>query len=129
MTFRTITVFEKPGAQLEAELWATPGWFKFSQCFLYDGNPYISKLDLKSNDEGSYLEYYIEYHNIEAYHAWYDEWKHIHDDLRIKIIDNLKTRGIESQLYWPEEEQCSFKGDGVFYNIDEFVSKASTNVS
>jgi hypothetical protein len=128
MTFRTITVFEKPDVQLEAELWATPGWFKFSQCFLYDGNPYISNIDLKLNQEGSYLEYYIDYHNAEAYQAWYDEWKHVHDDLRVKIIANLKSRGIESQLYWPDEDQCPFKEDDVFLASD-FTSKIPTNAS
>ncbi len=76
MNFTTITVFEKEGAQVEAEMWATPGWFKMSQCFVYENNPYISKMDLKANQEGSYLEVYIEYHSKEEYEAWHAEWKH-----------------------------------------------------
>jgi len=102
MSFQTITVFEKDGAQIEAEIWATPGWFKFSQCFLYDNNPYVSRLEMKVNNDGSYLEYHLDFHNEDAYQAWHDEWKHIHDDLRPKIIDNLKFRGIGYTLYWPE---------------------------
>jgi hypothetical protein len=128
MSFRMVTIFEKPGAQVEAELWATPGFFKFSKCFVYDSNPYISKMDLKINEDGSYLEYYIEYHDIDAYRAWYDEWKHIHDDLRSKIIENLKSRGINSKIFWPEEENCPIGYDPVF-SLNDFVSRITTSAS
>lgn len=102
MEFRTISVFEKQGAQVEAELWATPGWFKFTQCFLYDNNPYISKLDLKISEDGSYVEYEINWHNEEAYTSWYEEWKNIHNDIKPKITSNLKSRGITYYLFWPD---------------------------
>ena len=124
MNFQTITVFEKEGAQVEAEIWATPGWFKISQCFLYENNPYISRLDIKTNPDGSYLELYVDYHTEEAYLAWYDEWKHIHDDLRPKVMENLKSRGIESKLYWPEIQSTIPTYDEVI-PIDQFVSKLS----
>lgn len=125
MNFQTITVFEKEGAQVEAEIWATPGWFKFSQCFLYENNPYIAKLDQKINEDGSYIEYFIDYHNEEAYLAWYEEWKHIHDELRVKVIENLKSRGIESKLYWPAVDVPPPKDNPVL-PITEFVSKLPT---
>lgn len=122
MPFRTVTTFEKSGSQVEAELWATPGFFKFSKCFAYDGNPYISRIESITNEDGSYIECYLEYHDIDAYRAWHDEWKHIHDDLRTKIIDNLKSRGIESRLFWPEEEKFPIEGTEVI-SINEFVSR------
>jgi hypothetical protein len=125
MPFRTITTFEKPGAQVEAELWATPGFFKFSKCFIYDGNPYISYIDTKINEDGSYVECYLDYHDIEAYRAWHDEWKHIHDDLRVKIIENLKSRGIETFLFWPDEEKFPIEDTEVI-SVDKFVSKISS---
>jgi|LauGreDrversion4_2_1035121.scaffolds.fasta_scaffold915548_2 hypothetical protein len=122
MNFTTITVFEKEGAQVEAEMWATPGWFKMSQCFVYENNPYISKMDLKANQEGSYLEVYIEYHSKEAYEAWHAEWKHIHDELRFKVMENLKTRGIDNKLYWPDQGIPAPENETA-YSLDQFVSK------
>lgn len=125
MEFQTVTVFEKEGAQVEAEIWATPGWFKISQCFLYENNPYISRIDAKSNVDGSYFELFVDYHNEDAYLAWYDEWKHIHDDLRPKVIENLKTRGVDSILYWPEANVPAPQHEKVL-PITKFVSKLPT---
>jgi hypothetical protein len=120
MTFQTISTFEKPGGQIEAELWATPGWFKFSQCFLYEGNPYIARLDLKSSVDGSYVEYYLDYHDENAYRAWHDEWKHIHDEVRFNCFESLKSRGVQIKLYWPAEE---LGGRADVQAFDTFVSK------
>lgn len=123
MTFQTVSTFGKTGAQIEAELWATPGWFKFSQCFLYEGNPYIARLDVKFSSDGSYAEYYLDYHDENAYRAWHDEWKHIHDVTRHNCFESLKTRGIQIELYWPGEE---LGGNIETKPFDTFVTKIAS---
>jgi hypothetical protein len=102
MTFRIITVFEKEGAQIESEIWATPGWFKFQQFYLLENNSYLCNLDKKISEDGSYLEYYVDYHDEEAFLAWYEEWKDLYDNLRTQVIENLKSRGVQHTVYWPE---------------------------
>ena len=102
MTFRIITVCEKEGAQIESEIWATPGWLKFQQFYLLENNSYLCNLDKKISEDGSYLEYYVDYHDEEAFLAWYEEWKDLYDDLRTQVIENLKSRGVQHTVYWPE---------------------------
>lgn len=120
MIFSTVSVFEKPGANMEAEIWATPGWFKFSQCFLYENNPFISKLDMKVSKDGSYLEYLLDYHDESAYQAWHETWKHVHDITRASCFENLRKRGAIIQLYWPGTE---LGGNEIIIPYSEFVSK------
>jgi hypothetical protein len=123
MEFQTISVFEKSGAQIEAELWATPGWFKLTQCFLYDSNPYVSKMDLKSTEDGSYVEYHIYWHNEEAYATWLEEWSTVHNDIKPRVLENLNSREIQHTLYWPETSiEPPVKNDNIV-SLDSFVSK------
>jgi hypothetical protein len=122
MEFLTISTFEKTGTQIEAELWATPGWFKLTQCFLYDNNPYISKMDLKISDDGSYIEYHIIWHNEEAYNAWFDEWKSVHNDIKPKVINNLKSRGITYTLFWPSSD-VEPPPDDITVSLESFTTK------
>ena len=123
MSFEYIITFEKAGTQIEAELWATPGWFKFSQCWIYENNPYVSKLEANSILDGSYIEIYVGYHNEEAYNAWMDEWRTIHNELRDKIFENLKSRDIDYTIYWPENSEIESTEKIYIEPLSSFKSK------
>ena len=127
MTYRTISVFEKPDVIVEDELWAAPGWAQLVGCFLYDGNPYISKVEKFTNEDHSYLEYHLDFHDEEAYHAWYEEWASAHDTLRSPIFETLRSRGVHIQLYWEGVYLDATNNESVL-PITEFVSKIPKDV-
>ena len=126
MSFDYVSTFSKEGTQVEAELWATPGWFKFSQCWIYENNPYIEKIEAKTSSDGSYIEIYVSYYNEEAYKAWRDEWKQIYDELRDKIFDNLKSRGIKYTLYWPDDSIIESEEKELVKPLSSFASSIRT---
>lgn len=122
MTFRIISVFEKEGTQIESEIWATPGWFKFQQFYLLENNSYLCNLDKKISEDGSYLEYYVDYHDEEAFLAWYEEWKDLYIELRTKVLENLKSRGVQHTVYWPGSSSLP-TDDPDLHPLDQFQSK------
>jgi hypothetical protein len=122
MTFRIITVFEKEGTQIESEIWATPGWFKFQQLYLYENNPYMSNLEAKISEDKSYIEYHVDYHDEAAFLAWYEEWKDLYIELRTKVLENLKSRGVQHNVYWPGSSSVP-TDDSNLHPLDQFRSK------
>lgn len=125
MSFQYVSTFEKSGTQIEAELWATPGWFKFSQCWIYENNPYIDKIEAKSSPDESYIEVYVSFHNEDAYKAWFDEWQTVHDELRDKIFENLISRDIKYTIFWPDNATIDSSEKTFVKPLSTFVSRIS----
>lgn len=123
MSFHTISIFEKPGSQIEAELWAIPGWFKMSRCFTAEAtghSEFVENLYNKLSADGSYVEYHLIFHSEDTYRAWHEKWKDIYVPLRKECLEIARSNGITAQLYWPGED---LGGHEVTISVENFVSK------
>lgn len=94
-----IATFEKPGANIVEEIWSCKIYYLLSECFLYDGNPYIEGIHELISDDMSYQEVYIMFHDKNFYDLWFDEFKDVYVAYREQAFSELRKKNVEVVEY------------------------------
>jgi hypothetical protein len=100
MIFRSVTTFEKPGSDILDIIWNIKSFNSTSDCFLYEGNPYIDSVDEYVSDDGSYVEYVVQWHDQNFYELWFDEFKDILVPHRHEYYQTIKEQGVQFKEFW-----------------------------
>jgi hypothetical protein len=100
MIFRSVTTYEKPGSDILEIIWNIKSFNSLSDCFLYEGNPYIDSINEYISDDISYVEYVVDWHDQNFYELWLDEFKDIVVPYRQDFYQTIKGQGIEFKEFW-----------------------------
>ncbi len=117
MTYRTIHVFEKQGANLSQVLPATPGLDSCTQFFY--GSEHVELFEERANADFSYIEYHIHFLDEANYIEWHRKCGGMHDSIRNNAYDVLEAIGVDVKRYW---ETSDLSGPGAL-PIEQFASK------
>ena len=116
MTYRTIHVFEKQGANLTQVLPAAPG---LDNCVHFFVSEHVELFEERYKEDYSYIEYHIYFVDEANYLEWHRKNGSMHDDIRNSAYEALELIGVDIKRYW-ETADLSAPGS---LPIAEFTSK------
>jgi hypothetical protein len=119
MTYRTIHVFEKQGANLTEVLPSAPGLDSCSSFFF--GSEHVELFEERAISDFSYIEYHIYFFDEANYLEWHRKNGSMHDSIRNGAYEVLELIGVDIKRYW-ETTDLSAPGS---LPIEEFTSKYS----
>ena len=117
MTYRTIHVFEKQGANLSEILPSVPGLDTCSSFFF--GSEHVELFEERATSDFSYIEYHIYFIDEANYLEWHSKNGSMHDSVRNNAYEVLELIGVDVKRYW-ETTDLSASGS---LPIEEFTSK------
>jgi hypothetical protein len=97
-TFTTITVFEKAESDnIVSELYDTISFLQTTYCI-----PPVSEFYIASehvNSEKNYVEYHIEYKDLEAYNQWFEMFGEVVEELAKEMRIDFSSKNISFTRY------------------------------
>jgi hypothetical protein len=121
MIFRSVTTYEKPGCDILDIVWNIKSFNTVSECYQFEGNPYIDYIDEYVSDDASYVEYHVGWHDQNFYELWIDEFKDIILPYRHEFYQTLTEQGVQFNEFW-----SSIDAPGVpdfAMSIDQFTTR------
>ena len=100
MIFRSVTTYEKPGSDILEIIWNIKSFNSLSNCFVYEGNPYVDFINEYVSDDASYVEYVVDWHDQNFYELWLDEFKDVVLPYRQDFYQTIKKQDIEFKEFW-----------------------------
>ena len=97
-----IASFEKSRSNIQEEVWSCKIFYLLTECFLYNGNPYVDGVHEILSDDMSYKEVYIIFHDRNFYDLWFEEFKDVYVPLREQAFAEFRANGVTVTEYLDE---------------------------
>ena len=97
-TLSTISTFEKlDGGDVIAEMYKSISFLQTTYCFPPESEFY--KVESRLSPDLNYVEYQIDYHDLDSYNRWYELFGEIVEELVAEFIKEFGPLNIKYQRY------------------------------
>jgi hypothetical protein len=95
---KTVSTYHKTdGGDVIAELYKSISFLQTTYCFPPESEFYTTANYISPNLD--YVEFVIDFHNLESYNKWYELFGEIVEELVVEFIKELKEANVEYQRY------------------------------
>jgi hypothetical protein len=101
--FKTVTVFEMSSGDVYAKMCESASYIQAIYCFP-SPSEYFATIEQKINDERSYFEQHIYFHDEEKYKEWYAVFGEILEELVEEIAEDFAKNNISYRRFFDNVE-------------------------